>query len=418
MLETTSGIKVSGANDSWVYSFRANIATKDKSALLEENKTTIQSAIKTAPDESNTTSNLGKNYVKIAFEDGQSGQLVVLNLSFGNALNLIKNFSTDDFFTRSDGILRLNGKAQNFVAGWFEKVAYEMNLLSADTDKNGLVKGKELSDTFVYQSPFLLGNSNNPDDISEVEFYGGRKLAFDESCAGFFYDEDTIESLLNYFVSLDKNADNKITFTEFFGSLNALLGKAETGISSADCGGNAKINLLQFVLEQLEKLQEGLQESLKESGGELKEKAIQKGLWVLSGAELELFKSQNPLDYERLKNEQENAENLDNSPPNLPENSTLAKQNQNANTLTNPNSKNSNSAFRSNENSQIPLNLADENANFHSLIQESGENLHPFSQTNDKNSLSNALLTLEKAMSADLLAQIKEQGVGIIDLKA
>lgn len=186
MLETASGIKVAGANDSWVYSFRANIATKDKSALLEENKTSIQSAIKAAPDESNTISNLGKNAVKIAFEDAQSGQLVVLNLSFGNALNLVKNFGADDFFARNDGILRLNGKAQNFVAGWFEKVAYEMNLLAADADKNGLVEGKELSDTFVYESPFFLGNSNNPKNISEVEFYGGQKLAFDESCARFF----------------------------------------------------------------------------------------------------------------------------------------------------------------------------------------------------------------------------------------
>lgn len=371
MLETASGIKVAGANDSWVYSFRANIATKDKSALLEENKTSIQSAIKAAPDESNTISNLGKNAVKIAFEDAQSGQLVVLNLSFGNALNLVKNFGADDFFARNDGILRLNGKAQNFVAGWFEKVAYEMNLLAADADKNGLVEGKELSDTFVYESPFFLGNSNNPKNISEVEFYGGQKLAFDESCARFFYDEDTIESLLNYFVSLDKNADNKITFTEFFGNLNALLSKVETGISSGDCGGNAKFNLLEFILEQLKKLQEELQEALQESNDELKQRAIQKGLQALSGAELELFKSQNPLDYERLKAEQENAPNLEHSPPNLPENSA----------------------------------------------QTNDEILSSFSQTNE-NSLSNALLALEKAMSADLLAQIKGQSLAIIDLKA
>ena len=176
---------------------------------------------------------------------------------------------------------------------------------------------------------------------------------------------------MNYFVSLDKNADNKITFTEFFGNLNALLSKVETGISSGDCGGNAKFNLLEFILEQLKKLQEELQEALQESNDELKQRAIQKGLQALSEAELELFKSQNPLDYERLKAEQENAPNLEHSPPNLPENSA----------------------------------------------QTNDEILSSFSQTNE-NSLSNALLALEKAMSADLLAQIKGQSLAIIDLKA
>lgn len=378
MLETTSGIKVAGANDSWVYSFRANITTKDKSALLEENKAPIQSAIKTAPDDGNTTSNLGKNSVKIAFNDERSGQLIVLNLNFSNALNLVKNFDADDFFARSDGVLRLNGKAQNFIAGWFEKAAYEMNLLAADSDKNGLVKGKELSDTFVYESPFFLGNSNNPNNISEVEFYGGRKLAFDESSAGFFYDEDTIESVLNYFISLDKNTDNKITFTEFFGNLNALLGNVETGISRGDCGGNAKMNMLKFILEQLKKLQEELQESLQEGNDELKKKAMQQGLQALNKAELELFKNQNPLDYERLKSEQESLEHLENSPPNLDENLTYANLKQDAKDLTN-----------SNENLQ--------------------------NQTNDENT---NLLLLEKAINQDLFIQIKQQSIKIIDLKA
>lgn len=70
-----SGIKVIGFYDTLTYSSKANIATKDNKALLEENKLSLQNALKTAPDNNNIASNLGENYVKVALRTKKADNL-------------------------------------------------------------------------------------------------------------------------------------------------------------------------------------------------------------------------------------------------------------------------------------------------------------------------------------------------------
>ena len=436
MLETASGIKVKGAYDSLTYTFRANIAAKDKMALIEENQKPTQNTIKTAPSDDYSASYLG-DYMKVIFEDERSKQLVSVNLSYSNVLGLIKNFKNDadNFFLRDDGALRLNGKVQNFVSGWFDKAAYDMNLLAADSDKNGLVEGKELSETFVYRSPFFLGNSNNPNDITELELYGGQKIAYDESGAYVCLTQSSIELVLNGFLRLDKNADNKISFAEYFGGEKALLSKAENGISSGEV---ENVNAKDFILEELKKLLKELQERFQKDDKNVKQKATQQGLQALSAAELELFKNQNPAEYERLKNEQaytefnefegfndfkgENglsdgalSENLDeinggNLGLNLSENSSELSENLALNL-------NEKSGKILSENSSMNLNEANEISRENSSLNldkinsknSNDEALSPIKQK--------ALNLLEKALSQDLLTQIKNQNLKIIDLR-
>ncbi len=266
-------------NDSLIESNKPFISAKSKEALLEENKISLQNVIKTAPDDYNTEANLGKDFVKVAFEDKISGQMVLTNLSSANLALLKNNFEENDFFLRDDGILRLNGKAQNFISGWFEKVAYDMNLLGADKDKNGLVSGGELYDSFYYVAPFA------PDS--------GAKIAYGESSAIFERNvERSIEDALNSVLLDDKNVDNKISFAEYFG-LEKMLPQE---IQEMHSDIKIDFSLLNRTTIKMPKK------------ATLQEKVAEQGLASLSADELERFKIQNPTEYERLTQNQQKVE--------------------------------------------------------------------------------------------------------------
>ncbi len=130
-------------------------------------------------------------------------------------------------------------------------------------------------------------------------------------------------------------------------------------------------------------LQEMLEEAL-ESATKLENKALEQGLSALSAIELELFKSQNPLEYERLKNEQKNLKNLIMNEQNLSKNS---QENSNLNDI-----KSQKSAGNLNENLST---------------QMSGKGVN----------LNANLSSLERAFSQDLLAQIKSYNLKIVDLR-
>ena len=276
--ELSSGVKVTGLNEPLTLSSRVFIREKSKEALLEENKTSLQNVIKTAPDD--YKANLNEYYVKIAFEDEKSKQLVSVNVGYGTVLNLMTKFKDEnDFFLRDDGILRLNGKAQNFISGWFEKVAYDMNLLGADKDKNGLVSGGELYDSFYYVAPFA------PDS--------GAKIAYGESSAIFERNvERSIEDALNSVLLDDKNVDNKISFAEYFG-LEKMLPQE---IQEMHSDIKIDFSLLNRTTIKMPKK------------ATLQEKVAEQGLASLSADELERFKIQNPTEYERLTQNQQKVE--------------------------------------------------------------------------------------------------------------
>ena len=327
MDKLSSGISLAGLYSTLLDSKRANIAAKDKVALLEESQKPIQSAIKTTPNDNYSASYIG-DFVKVAFEDERSKQLVSVNLSSRNLLRLISHFGGENnFFVRNDGVVRLNGDAQNFVSGWFDKVAYEMNLLGADTDKNGLISGDELANTFFYENPYVYGNTKK--DVSIYTLTGGAKIAYDESDLRGVQIERVIDGSLNALLDGDKNMDGKITFVEHFGSKIMALGSVEMELngSCSDAGG---CNPFELMLEELKKLLEELQQKLQKdlkSADKLKEKASTQGLQALNSMELELLKSQNPLDYERLKNGQNAALSGQNGAKNLGENLNLNEQN-------------------------------------------------------------------------------------------
>lgn len=439
MDKLSSGISLAGLYSTLLDSKRANIAAKDKVALLEESQKPIQSAIKTTPNDNYSVSYIG-DFIKVAFEDERSKQLVSVNLSTRNLLRLISHFGGENnFFVRNDGVVRLNGDAQNFVSGWFDKVAYEMNLLGADTDKNGLISGDELANTFFYESPYVYGNTKK--DVSIYTLTGGAKIAYDESDLRGVQIERVIDGSLNALLDGDKNMDGKITFVEHFGSKMMALGSVEMELngSCSDAGG---CNPFELMLEELKKLLEELQQKLQKdlkSADKLKEKAATQGLQALNSMELELLKSQNPLDYERLKNGQNVVLSGQNGAKNLGENlnlneqnSALSSENSNLNEknsrlsnqtqsdknaeFKNENATNQNTQF-TNQNKPLTKDLRQINELLSVLNNAANKSLLS-SQSQNKLKALESLHSLASSLSEDLRTQIQAKSVKIVDFRA
>lgn len=421
MDKLSSGVSLAGLYSTLLDSKRANIAAKDKAALLEESQKPIQSAVKTTPNDNYSASYIG-DFVKVAFEDERSKQLVSVNLSSRNLLRLISHFGGENnFFVRNDGVVRLNGDAQNFVSGWFDKVAYEMNLLGADTDKNGLISGDELANTFFYENPYVYGNTKK--DVSIYTLTGGAKIAYDESDLRGVQIERVIDGSLNALLDEDKNMDGKITFVEHFGSKMMALGSVEMELngSCSDAGG---CNPFELMLEELKKLFEELQQKLQKdlkSADKLKEKAATQGLQALNSMELELLKSQNPLDYERLKNGQNAALSGQNGAKNFDEkinkmSGESAKfQSENAE-FKGENATNQSTQFTS-RNEPLTKDLRQINELLSVLNETTNKSLLS-SQSQNKLKALESLHSLASSLSEDLRAQIQAKSVKIVDFRA
>lgn len=439
MDKLSSGVSLAGLYSTLLDSKRANIATKDKAALLEESQKPIQSAIKTTPNDNYSASYIG-DFVKVAFEDERSKQLVSVNLSSRNLLRLISHFGGENnFFVRNDGVVRLNGDAQNFVSGWFDKVAYEMNLLGADADKNGLISGDELANTFFYESPYVYGNTKK--DVSIYTLTGGAKIAYNESDLRGVQIERVIDGSLNALLDGDKNMDGKITFVEHFGSKMMALGSVEMELngSCSDAGG---CNPFELMLEELKKLLEELQQKLQKdlkSADKLKEKAATQGLQALNSMELELLKSQNPLDYERLKNGQNAALSGQNGAKNLGENlnlngqnSALSSENLNLNEknsrLSNQTQSDKNAEFKGGNATNQSTQFTSRNEPLTKDLRQINELLSVLNETTNKSLLSSqsqnklkaleSLHSLASSLSKDLRTQIQTKSVKIVDFRA
>lgn len=425
MLELRSGVKIVRENANFLTSNRQNIATKDKETLLNED---LKNAIKTAFSDEDSSSYLGKDLVKIAFEDGTSGQLVSMNLSTLNAARLAKNFDKSDFVLRNDGVLRLTGEAQNFISGWFEKAAYDSNLLAADSDKNGLVDSKESLKSFIYRAPYLQGDSPNPKNITRFTLYGGEKIAY-------FGCERTIEGNVNSMLGFDKNADNAISFSEFFGGDEWIMNEATSVLNS---GGDAK----EMINDIINKLKKELMKSLKNDDENSKEKAISQGLNALTSAELAEFASQNPFEFKMLQSK-EKLENLAlNLGLNLASNGEISGENLGLNLASNSRISSENLVLNSSKNSVLNSEISSENLalnlvlnsenlsensalNLNSSSQNSTLNLNSVLNSTSQNSAnlndlknSNDLSDLAHDLSAEFSLKIAQKSVNLLDLRA
>ncbi|MCR2103379.1 hypothetical protein CUPS4256_09035 [Campylobacter upsaliensis] len=293
-MKIAQDVQIIGLNDALTYSKRANIASKDFQSLKEE---------KLKQEDFLSVLNHSEG-IRVIFQDEESSKFVSLNLTKSNFARIIKHFNQkDNYFLREDGAIRLNGAAQNFVAGWFKNAAYDLNYLKADADKNGLIQGKENEKLYLYND--VIYTPDNPkgglnDVIRQLYLQGGGKILANDDM------ERELDEALNALLAFDKNADRKISILEREGSRERVIAKAKIIFDNPSSINKEILEKLKRKSKEIENASDEAEE--KNDVTNIKNKALKQGLSALNMSELLKLKEQYPEEYEQLK--QKDLENL------------------------------------------------------------------------------------------------------------
>ncbi len=179
--------------------------------LTEKSDNKINSLNDLNPFKVTDSTKTDSNYQKVLFDDPISGMRISLNLSKENINKLQNHFDTRDFYKRADDTLRLSGKAEAFVSGWFGDIAYTRNYMRADDDKNGKLDPKEqvnVVDGYRVGAIIMPSKDGNHKYV-EVEFRAYETL----SARGMTDTSNvpsSIQEALNRTLHMDKNLDGEV----------------------------------------------------------------------------------------------------------------------------------------------------------------------------------------------------------------
>lgn len=180
----------------------------------------------------NDSNVIASGTTQVMFNDPKSGSRVTLSLSQENFAKLQANFSSSDFYQRQDGVVRLNGNAEAFVAGWFGDVAYRQNYLAADSDKNGRIgdtETKNLKNSLFSTGQFMPDGSAPATELA-ISGYAAFDARFDSN------KPMTIEDALNVMIQKDKNLDGKLERLGEYETESEAIANVQTRIQSAIAG--------------------------------------------------------------------------------------------------------------------------------------------------------------------------------------
>ncbi|WP_295053829.1 hypothetical protein [Sulfuricurvum sp.] len=162
-----------------------------------------------------------------------SGEILIFDLSKKTIDNLKEKFGdSNNFFERNDGVLRLNGKAENFVAGWMQNIRVDRGYEKADADRNGKIEGDEaqaLTIGFERQKDYdyigkklvqvntvmganyqSLGRAPDAHHLFETDNIYHRNI----TTAQYAKFENTVEKELDHTLQMDANLDGTVTLAE------------------------------------------------------------------------------------------------------------------------------------------------------------------------------------------------------------
>lgn len=147
------------------------------------------------------------NYKLVLFDDATSGERVSALLSKENLERLQEKFNQKDFYARDDGLMRLSGKAEAYVSGWYAQIVTgDVGAQKADLDRDGKFSDKErglIQDgyTFKLAEKGILNNGMAVYSVATNAKADDTKVR-------------TIEDLLDNFITQDKNLDGEISVQE------------------------------------------------------------------------------------------------------------------------------------------------------------------------------------------------------------
>ncbi len=135
----------------------------------------------------------------VLFDDPKTKQRVALSLDEANLKKLKGAFGSEDFYERKDGTIRLNGKAESFVSGWFGDIAYKQGYLEADSNKDGVISGKEKDALKTGAGSTGAFDGTTAVDEALISYIKGGDNSF-----------GTIQDALNAILAKDKNLDGNL----------------------------------------------------------------------------------------------------------------------------------------------------------------------------------------------------------------
>ncbi len=218
------------------------------------------------------------------FDDGNIG--VKIN---EKNLNRLKEFFDEDNFIDSKKGTILDKDAAAFVAGWFSDIAYRQNLLAADRNNDGELRGKEFKYTFTVfceAAEIVVNEKTLEEELISSAIIGTYLPSMVALPEGESMD---ISKALNMTLNDDKNLDGVITFGEYLGADGKnKVNKYTVDCVSCDDQSNNSINTFKVTLKNIDKLKEKELEELKKLAA--LEKLKNQGLEALSIDEKKLLK--------------------------------------------------------------------------------------------------------------------------------
>lgn len=172
-----------------------------------------------------TTQESNDKRLVIAFRDPQNpSEVIAYKLDKEIVAELQKNFSKEDFFQRDDGILRLSGAAEEYIAGWVLDIKQNRGYEEADANGDGVISADEKGDVkvgFTQKSDYsyLANEVVSAKTRLEATYTKLSELdANDQTQAlyakGTLHFQNSVEKELAHTLKLDKDKDGTLTLKE------------------------------------------------------------------------------------------------------------------------------------------------------------------------------------------------------------
>lgn len=196
------------------------------------------------------------NGSKLVFTDPTNGKYAIVSLSDKTVDALKSYFGESDFYKRDDGFIRLDNKAEAYVAGWFGDIAYKREFLSADSNSDGKLTTEEYRRTLnSFNIEGSLVNATITEKVTNTY----------TNVSGLTYRENnyakSLDDELDMTLSINKDMNNSISLKEAY---------------NADTTGNYEEVIYRHAKEELGKYLEDLM--FDEKARKLEEKNSQKAI--------------------------------------------------------------------------------------------------------------------------------------------
>lgn len=233
--------------------FEANeVKSKDRSneELSEQASSFADLLSQTGKSEaiSYRTTSSDENSILTTFEDPTNGKMVAVSLNKDNISKLEEYFGSDDVRRNQDGTVTLDNKAESYVAGWFEDIAYKRDFLKADANNDGKLSREEYNQTKNNFEAMVKVSIDTKDKLSVGVEESVNKSYLnakeDDKHTSLYRSGDRAKSLddeLNMTLSIDKDFNSKVDLGEAY-STNKTMTKEELLLSHVN-----SLNIEDFV---------------------------------------------------------------------------------------------------------------------------------------------------------------------------